>query len=105
MRYLFILLIALIFLAGCSMAEEKVSHIREKTISIVEIRPSTWELGKDSGIFVITADKMIYFSKDQQINQFLSDNTTCKVMVDSETDLRAPSQGTIIGLGGMCVKS
>lgn len=103
MKYFCLLLIMLVFVAGCSSVPE-VSTVREKIITIVELRPSTWELGKESGVFVITADKMIYFSADQQVNQFLIVNSTCPVVIDSGVKLRAPSQGTIVGMGGICTK-
>jgi len=105
MKYICILLILLIFLAGCSSPAEKPTPIREKTITITELKQSTWEFGKDSGTFVITADKMIYFCKDQQINQFLKVNSTCKVIIDTGSEIRAPSQGTITGMGGSCVEN
>lgn len=105
MRSLVILLILglICCAAGCSQPEVLKPTVR--TITIEELRPSVWELGKPSGVFVMTANQEIFFSKDPQVNQFLKLNATCTVILaplTTENPPRSPASGDIIGLGGAC---
>lgn len=106
MKYLAILLILCLLLvsAGCSGTPEAPKPT-VRMITIQELKPSVWEIGKESGVFVMTKNQEIFFSSDPQVNQFLKVNATCSIILAAQTSEkppRSPASGDIIGLGGTC---
>lgn len=102
---LFLILGLVLCTAGCSGTPEAPKPT-VRTITIIELKPSVWELGKDSGQFVMTKNQEIFFSSDPQVNQFLKVGATCTIILEAQTaekPPRSPGSGDIIGLGGACI--
>jgi hypothetical protein len=103
--YILIILGLLLCTAGCSSTPE-VPKPTVRLITIIELKPSVWELGKDSGVFIMTQNQEIFFSSDPQVNQFLKVGATCTVILSPQTQekpARSPASGNVVGLGGACV--